>query len=1154
MQPWIHLIGVMLCCHAIAQAAPDIQERYPHVVAYNDFGSGASYSFLSEADGDWTHPPSAIPLSIYGADDPVRTIAYASDRLVLGYGGLNPEARYAVELTFLCESGTRRQSISVDGEVLQERLALPAQQALQQTYELQPAITRDGQIEFTIERLEGPNAVVAVARLRSDRSGSVKAPPMPEVDLALTVPMTWHSGSLRVSGVAQPVINLNGTWQFTNTPRGEFWGTDTAKQNWSPIKVPGGVMMQGFSVKYDQPLVYATTVDVPADFAGQRITLRFDGVHSVAKLWVDGRFVREHGSGFTRWEADITDLVTPGQQARLVVEVQDREISPYVEHSWYAKHPMGGILRKVDLVAEPVNRFTHLHVTTDLDENYTDATLKLDYAMELTRAAEIQLTLLDPHGEPVKLTQERLAVSKDTPSGRLELPIEQPAKWDAERPNLYTLRVAWFADGQTLGSFEQRIGFREVEVRGNKMFVNGDWIKLRGANRHDIHPTLGRMSTPEDDRRDAELAVEANMNFIRTSHYPPTQGFLEHCDELGLYVECEAAICFQNAARGGRRATHRRVLEQLQEMVGHHRNHPSVIIWSTGNESGYHRYVPESYNWIKANDPTRPVIWSWPGKTPKDVKCFDLLSLHYPNIHGHQREGRFASEGHSYDAMPVIFDEWAHVACYNTNELAADPAVRNFWGISLDKHWEGVFASEGGLGGAIWCFVDETFMVPPDVPGFEDWWGKVGRWEAPEARYQRATIGWGPWGVVDTWRRKKPEFWSTKKAYSPIRLRRTALEADQANGAITLPIHNRFNHTNLNEVTVNWRQGDLSGSQPGPNLPPRAQGELVLPAQTWDQAQPIVVEFRTAGRLLDRYELSWPSAAPTLPALQAGQVTLRETQDAIEFVGTDWRVRFDPQTGWLKEVSRAGQPLIGDGLRPRLLFKGDKKDGTDQWLIHDLATDWVLNKLERSVQRGIGRLNVVARSGDVAVELTTQIDASGSLHVSYNVSGLSERQIKELGFSFSVPDRYSELEWQSTSYWSSYPENHIGAASGRVALKNPRAVSYRQSPEQPWDRDVEDFFVLGRAAASYAKRLTNAARAAREQVETYRLSGPASALSVHSQANHACRLDVVADGQGLELQVLHYLDYPDLSWGNYMRQITASEARGAFVIRTGSTD
>lgn len=430
-----------------------------------------------------------------------------------------------------------------------------------------------------------------------------------------------------VEGVKREVISLNGEWKFQFSP----------KDKWEKVTVPGELAMQGYGIEHDKPVLYRKTVRVPADYKDKDVILRFDGVYSYARLWVNGTFVTEHAGGFTRWEADVTKLVKVGKDNEIRLEVTDK-ISDISYASGYAHHPIGGILRNVTLYALPRGNMRDFYVETLLDNNFRDAELRIVY--DLTSEAEVSFRLTDRTDKTVKLTSGKSRQAEGRNEHRLK--VAAPKLWDAEHPHLYTLEVeVESASGKY--SFVREIGFRKIEVKGNRMFVNGRQIKLRGACRHDIHPTLGRTSTAELDSLDALLFKRANMNFVRTSHYPPTESFLKYCDRVGIYVECETAVCFVDTYRQKNYAPGKsqddpaytaQYLGQLEEMVATSRSHASVLFWSIGNESVYGKNFQLSYDWLKAEDKTRPVIFSYPGIVEKGKKAYDLLSMHYPGCDG----------------------------------------------------------------------------------------------------------------------------------------------------------------------------------------------------------------------------------------------------------------------------------------------------------------------------------------------------------------------------------------------------------------------------------------------------------------------------------------------------------------------------------------
>ena len=383
----------------------------------------------------------------------------------------------------------------------------------------------------------------------------------------------------RLEGSCRPVLLLSGTWDFKYSP----------ESRWTSIQVPGEAAMQGFAIEHDKPFFYKKDFTIPADYAGKRLILRFDGVYSHARLSVNGKFVREHHGGFTRWETDITSFVRIGKKNEIQLAVVDRldEIS-YA--SGYAHHPIGGILRDVTLFALPESHLYDIGVETHLDSLYQDADLRFFCKFSGQESTEMELRLKDKSGKYVPLSQSRFALSDG--QNIFSLPVKNPLKWDAEHPNLYELEIIVFQNGQETSRFSRNIGFREVKIIKDRMLVNGHQVKLRGACRHDIHPTLGRTTTLELDSLDAVLFKQANMNFVRTSHYPSTERFLEFCDRYGIYVESETAVCFvdtyrQKNYKPGRSqndpAFAERYLGQCREMVKSLRSHPSILFWSIGN-------------------------------------------------------------------------------------------------------------------------------------------------------------------------------------------------------------------------------------------------------------------------------------------------------------------------------------------------------------------------------------------------------------------------------------------------------------------------------------------------------------------------------------------------------------------------------------------
>ena len=716
-----------------------------------------------------------------------------------------------------------------------------------------------------------------------------------------------------LAGVETPAVLLSGTWQFRYSP----------DSKWDKIQVPGEPAMQGYAIEHDKPFTYRKSFTVPADYAGKHTILRFDGVYSHARLFVNGTFVREHHGGFTRWETDVTPFVRPGKKNEIRLEVTDR-LDDISYASGYAHHPIGGILRDVTLFALPETCLYDFYAETHLDAAYEDAVLKIGYSSPVAGGAEVAYTLTEPSGRRYPLVQSRFPLEE---GGNMnELPVKNPLKWDAEHPNLYTLTITLSKDGKEIGRFDRRIGFRDVKIEKDRMLVNGMPVKLRGACRHDIHPTLGRTTTAELDSLDVILFKRSNMNFVRTSHYPPTERFLEYCDRYGIYVESETAVCFVDTYRQKNYAPGKtqdsaeftpRYLSQCREMVKSFRSHPSILFWSIGNESVYGTNFQQCWDWVKATDKTRPVIFSYPGSVGEKKPVYDILSMHYQDVNGNLNQWNRSTHGFQGEGIPALFDEWAHPACYTYATLQEDPNIREFWGHSIERMWSGLFDAPGGLGGAIWGYVDETFMLPEPKVGTA-FWKEFARTAKPED-YQGKCVGYGEWGIVDVWRREKPEFWATKKAYSPVRLMTTEVASFLSGQRLLLPLYNRFDHTDLDEIKIRYTYKGVEKELPAPSIAPHQKGLLVIPAEAWEEGELLSICFYTAtGELLDAEQVSLGSdyhvrLADSEASPVNGVLQVEETAGMMTIKGDGFEIPFSKETGLISNATSKGQVIIEKG-------------------------------------------------------------------------------------------------------------------------------------------------------------------------------------------------------------------------------------------------
>lgn len=958
-----------------------------------------------------------------------------------------------------------------------------------------------------------------------------------------------------LAGVETPAVLLSGTWQFRYSP----------DSKWYKIQVPGEPAMQGYAIEHDKPFTYRKSFTVPADYAGKHTILRFDGVYSHARLFVNDTFVREHHGGFTRWDTDVTPFVRPGKKNEIRLEVTDR-LDDISYASGYAHHPIGGILRDVTLFALPETCLYDFYAETHLDAAYEDAVLKIGYSSPVAGGAEVAYTLTDPSGRRYPLAQSRFPLEE---GGNMnELPVKNPLKWDAEHPNLYTLTITLSKDGKEIGRFDRRIGFRDVKIEKDRMLVNGMPVKLRGACRHDIHPTLGRTTTAELDSLDVILFKRSNMNFVRTSHYPPTERFLEYCDRYGIYVESETAVCFVDTYRQKNYAPGKtqdsaeftpRYLSQCREMVKSFRSHPSILFWSIGNESVYGTNFQQCWDWVKATDKTRPVIFSYPGSVGEKKPVYDILSMHYQDVNGNLNQWNRSTHGFQGEGIPALFDEWAHPACYTYATLQEDPNIREFWGHSLEKMWSGLFDAPGGLGGAIWGYVDETFMLPEPKVGTA-FWKEFARTAKPED-YQGKCVGYGEWGIVDVWRREKPEFWATKKAYSPVRLMTTEVASFLSGQRLLLPLYNRFDHTDLDEIKIRYTYKGLEKELPAPSIAPHQKGLLVIPAEAWEEGELLSICFYTAtGELLDAEQVSLGSdyhvrLADSEASPVNGVLQVEETAGMMTIKGDGFEIPFSKETGLISNATSKGQVIIEKGpflhldINLNHLTGAEVRKSARKFLTSD--SDWKKQSLTYTRKEGAVEVALSGFYQDVQTDILIRISPAGEMNVSYVVAGQPNGYLRETGLSFYLPERLDYLQWERKGMWSCYPEGAFAGNTGETSLYNPKQVRYGENPAQPWSADTHNYYYWADAGANCDRPLTQMAKGMKENIYRYTLSatGGGAGLTVCSpDASLACRTSKRGDGQ-LMLYINNRWDYPEIAWGNYCKTLEAVPCYGEMKIR-----
>lgn len=842
------------------------------------------------------------------------------------------------------------------------------------------------------------------------------------------------------------LLDLGGSWQFSPAAAAGLSPGGVVPKEGRPIQVPGEWVMQGFKVPPGTWATYWRDFTAPAQWAGQRVKLRCDAIYSVCEIFVNGKKVGGHLGGFTPFEIDVSDVVSPGKTAQLVIKVKNESIADSLASgSQYAVHPLGGITRKIYLVAMPTLNVSSFHVVTTFDSAYKNAVLKT--AMEIAnesshevKNASLLFELLAPGGGAVVMTQQVPLSAAIEPAGihrqTFAFPVTAPVKWDPEHPNLYTWRLS-VTSAQGTETVQRAIGFRQIEVRGNQVFVNNLPVKLRGACRHEIDPVNGRVLKGGDWARDVKLFREENVNYIRTSHYPPPEEFVHACDSLGMFLEVEAPFCWADGTKVPDGQYHAAIIAPTLDMVNFFQSDPAVLDWSVANESqdAYDAYFKRAAAMVHLLDPTRPRVYNQYGEEA-DNKELELANFHYPGPGGPAQ--------YSHNGRPVVFNEYAHLNAYNRLELATDPGVRDAWGIGFKNMWEKMYAAPAILGGCIWAGIDDTFILPDGT-----------------------MVGYGSWGPIDDWRRRKPEFWHVKKTYSPVQIR---LADNYRNGVIRLVVENRMLFSNLEECTLAWHAGSVAGSV-HPSIAQAHTDTVTLsvgkPLHASDTLYVDVWDSRKV--LIDQYAFA---VVPVVAVEgKAPPVSTKISyQDNATRLTASWaktKVQVDKQTGDIECMpADAANTVIHLGnllllpLNPE--GRGTQMTGAAQDfpLFSDVCAEHVVNNL--TYQAGDHDLTVAVEDDYKTASGITQytFGADGHIRIHYRYTVKQDINPRQWGLVLSLQGGFDQLDWQRKGLWNYYPADHIGRLQGSARAGSGAVISGPAGPavkpSWPWSEDRND--------------------------------------------------------------------------------------------------
>jgi len=856
--------------------------------------------------------------------------------------------------------------------------------------------------------------------------------------------------------------SLNGRWKFNwvRTPDDrpvDFYLEGYDDSGWDEIPVPANWEINGFGVPiylnspyefeenppyihhdYNPVGSYRRTFTVPESWADRQIFIHFGAVKSAMYIWINGQPVGYSQGSKLPAEFNITPYVRSGPNT-VALEVYRWSDGSYLECQDFWR--ISGIERDVFLWAAPTAHIRDFFVVGGLDDEYRDGRFDLaaevaNYSGQPLENLTLTVELLDDDGTSVfpegALRRPVAVPAREETSIRLDQTVPQPRQWTAETPNLYTLLLTLSdATGATLEVISGKVGFRTVQIRDGLLLVNGVPITIKGVNRHEHDPLTGHVVSEESMARDIRLMKQFNINAVRTSHYPDDPRWYELTDEYGLYIVGEANI--ESHGRGyhpdttfGNDPTWETAhLERTIRMVERDKNHPSIIIWSLGNEAGNGVNFYATYEWIKGRDTTRPVQY--------ERALLDWnTDIYVPMYPGFQRLIDYA-EGD--DDRPLIMCEYAH---------AMGNSVGNF----VD-YWEIIDRYEKLQGGFIWDWVDQGLLTTNEngdtIFGYGGDFGPPGT-----PSHGNFLIN----GVVSPDRRPHPSLWEVKKVYQYI----DTEVVDLRRGRVK--ITNDYDFKSLDDLMLIWLiTADgvplQSGRIADLELGPKQSREIEIPFQLFSPERGTLyflkLSFRTKAEselLPMGHETAWEQfrfplyrTAEIQSLNELPKLRLNDGEDSAIIGGDDFSIIFDKASGTLTSYEYKGTQLILSGPQPNFWRAPTDNDFGGGWQ-KKLAV-WRDAGARRTLE---GMVVEKMSDREVRIQTNAALEAGNSSYTtSYTVLGNGEiiveghfvpgdttlPRMPRFGMQMTIPKQFSHIEWFGRGPHESYWDRKAGAAMGR---------------------------------------------------------------------------------------------------------------------------
>jgi len=740
-------------------------------------------------------------------------------------------------------------------------------------------------------------------------------------------------------------IDLNGSLKFKWVEKPSdlpeyFYKTSFNDSTWDDFTIPANWEINGYGypiyvnqpyefenlieinpplvpTKYNPTGVYRKEIIINKKWLQKDVFLHVGTAKSNLKVWVNGEYIGYGEDGKLPQEFNISNFIKEGKN-NITMKVMRWSDGSYLECQDFWR--MSGITRDSYLYSRNKVHLRDFELITELDDTYSDGTLKILTSFSSpTKNNKYRLEIL-LKDDSIIIASKELTINELVNNPMVEFSLKNPKKWSAETPNLYTVNfILKNKKGETVETIPQKVGFRKIEIKGGQLLVNGQPVYIKGVNRHETDPTTGQTISKERMEQDIKVLKEFNINAVRTSHYPNDDYFYELCDKYGIYVVGEANIESHGMGYritktlGNKPSWEKAHLQRMQRMVERDKNHPSIIIWSMGNEAGNGYNFYRGYLWIKDRDPSRPIQYerataaAWTGKGMKFDWNSDIISPMYSPPDGMEE---YIKENPNPD-RPFIQCEYAH---------AMGNSLGNF-----KEYWDLIRKHDNFQGGFIWDMLDQSiYKTKEDGTKIFAYGGDFGPKDVPSDNNFLNN------GVFSPERKPNPHAFEVKKVYQNIH----TTWADKE--LTTIEIYNENFFKDLSNVTLKWQlllNGKITdeGHITDLDVNPQQKKNYKLPINSLELANKEVFVnigyhlkqeepfLRKDYKIAEEQLLLKNSSANSI-VLNGGNTKMEivEKDNKVSFKSRNASIVFDRKSGMIKQYQYKNKNILKDGyeLRP----------------------------------------------------------------------------------------------------------------------------------------------------------------------------------------------------------------------------------------------